>query len=45
MAGLLVWSGWSQCWPLSWALLSLPLADAILSLRPNLARAVGGLAA
>jgi hypothetical protein len=32
MAGLLVWSGWSQCWPLSWALLSLPLAAALLSL-------------
>ena len=31
MAVLLVWSGWWQCWPLSWALLSLPLADALLS--------------
>jgi transposase-like protein len=34
MAGLLVWSGWPQRWPLSWALLSLPLADAILFLLP-----------
>jgi transposase-like protein len=34
MAVLLVWSGWPQCWSLSWALLSLPLADAILSLLP-----------
>lgn len=34
VAALLVWSGWSQRWPLSWALLSLPLADAILSLLP-----------
>jgi len=34
LAGLLVWSGWPQRWPLSWALLSLPLADALLSLLP-----------
>jgi transposase-like protein len=32
MAGLLMWSGWGQWWSLSWALLSLPLADALLSL-------------
>ena len=32
VAALLVWSGWSQRGPLSWALLSLPLADALLSL-------------
>jgi transposase-like protein len=29
---LLVWSGWSQRWPLAWALLGLPLVDALLSL-------------
>jgi transposase-like protein len=34
VAALLVWSGWSQRWPLSWALLSLPLADVLLSLLP-----------
>ena len=32
VAALLVWSGWPQRWSLSWALLSLPLADALLSL-------------
>jgi transposase-like protein len=32
VAALLVWSGWSQHWPLTWALLSLPLADALLPL-------------
>jgi transposase-like protein len=36
MAGLLVWSGWWQRWSLFWALLSLPLADALLSLLPLL---------
>jgi len=29
VAALLVWNGWSQRRPLSWGLLSLPLADAI----------------
>lgn len=36
VAVLLVWSGWSQRWPWSWVLLSLPLADALLSLLPLL---------
>jgi transposase-like protein len=36
VAALLVWSGRLQCQPLSWALLSLPLADAFLSLLPLL---------
>jgi transposase-like protein len=36
VAVLLVWSGWPQRWPLSWVLLSLPLADALLSLLPLL---------
>jgi hypothetical protein len=31
VAALLVWSGWPQRWPVTWALLSLPLADAFLS--------------
>jgi transposase-like protein len=34
MAGLLLWSGWPQRHFLSWALLSLPLVDAILFLLP-----------
>jgi transposase-like protein len=34
MAGLLWWSGWPQQQFLSWALLSLPLVDAILFLLP-----------
>ncbi len=34
MTGLLVWSRWLQRRPLSWGLLSLPLADALLSLLP-----------
>jgi len=34
IAALLVWSGWPQQQPLSWALLSLPLADALLSALP-----------
>jgi uncharacterized membrane protein len=34
MAVLLVWSGWPQRQPCSWALLSLPLANAIISLLP-----------
>jgi len=34
VAALLVWSGWSQRWPLSWALLSLPLVEVLLSLLP-----------
>jgi transposase-like protein len=36
VAALLVWSRWSQRGPLPWALLSLPLADALLSLLPLL---------
>lgn len=36
VAALLVWSEWPQRWPLAWALLSLPLADALLSLLPLL---------
>jgi len=36
VAALLVWSGWPQRQPLAWALLSLPLADALLSLLPLL---------
>ncbi len=31
---LLVWSGWAQHWSRSWLLLSLPLADALLSILP-----------
>ena len=34
MTVLLVWSGWPQRRPLSWALLSLPVADVLLSLLP-----------
>jgi transposase-like protein len=34
MAVLLVWSGWPQRQPFSWALLSLPLVDAFISLLP-----------
>jgi transposase-like protein len=34
MAVLLVWSGWPQRQPLSWALLSLPLAEALLCVLP-----------
>jgi transposase-like protein len=34
VAALLVWSGWPQRQPRSWALLSLPLVEAILSLLP-----------
>jgi transposase-like protein len=34
MAVLLMWSGWPQRQSFSWALLSLPLADAIISLLP-----------
>lgn len=34
MAGLLMWSGWPQRQCLSWALLSLPLVDAVLFLLP-----------
>ena len=34
MAILLVWSGWPQRQPLSWAMLSLPLVDALLSVLP-----------
>jgi transposase-like protein/bisphosphoglycerate-dependent phosphoglycerate mutase len=34
MAMLLVWSGWVQRQPLSWAVLSLPLVDALLSVLP-----------
>jgi hypothetical protein len=34
MAVLLVWSGWSRRQPSSWALLSLPLVDALLALLP-----------
>ena len=34
MAVLLVWSGWPQQQPLSWALLSLPLVDALFSVLP-----------
>ena len=33
-AALLIWSGWPQRQPLSWALLSLPLVDALLSVLP-----------
>ncbi len=36
VAALLVWNGWPQRQPLAWALLSLPLADAFLSLLPLL---------
>jgi transposase-like protein len=36
VAALLMWGGWSRRGPLSWALLSLPLADALLSLLPLL---------
>jgi len=35
-AALLVWGGWAQRWSLAWALLSLPLIDALLSLLPLL---------
>ena len=34
MAALLMWSGWPQRQPCSWALLSLPLADAGMALLP-----------
>ena len=34
MAVLLVWNGWPQRQPLSWALLGLPLVDALLSVLP-----------
>jgi len=34
MAALLLWSGWPQRHSLSWALLSLPLVDAVLFLLP-----------
>jgi bisphosphoglycerate-dependent phosphoglycerate mutase len=34
MTVLLVWSGWSEHWPWSWLLLSLPLTDALLSILP-----------
>jgi transposase-like protein len=34
MAVLLVWNGWPQRQPLSWALLGLPLVDALLSALP-----------
>jgi len=34
ITALLVWSGWPQRQSLSWGLLSLPLADAMLSLLP-----------
>ena len=34
MAALLIWSGWPQRQPLSWAVLSLPLADVLISLLP-----------
>jgi len=34
MAVLLVWSGWPQRQPLSWALLSLPLAEALVCVLP-----------
>lgn len=40
MAALLLWSGWPQRQCLSWALLSLPLADAILLLLPLVRPAV-----
>ena len=36
VAALLMWSKWPQRQPLSWTLLSLPLADALLSLLPLL---------
>jgi len=36
VAALLVWNGWPQRQPQAWALLSLPLADAFLSLLPLL---------
>jgi transposase-like protein len=32
VAVLLMWSGWPQRWPVAWAALSVPLADAFLSL-------------
>jgi len=35
-AALLAWGGWAQRWSLAWALLSLPLIDALLSLLPLL---------
>jgi hypothetical protein len=34
MTALLVWSGWSQHWPRSWLLLTLPLTDVLLSILP-----------
>jgi len=34
MAALLIWSDWTQRQPLSWALLSLPLADTLLCVLP-----------
>jgi hypothetical protein len=34
MSLLLVWSGWRQHWPRSWLLLSVPMADALLSILP-----------
>lgn len=40
MAALLLWSGWPQRQRLSWALLSLPLIDAILFLLPLVRPAV-----
>ncbi len=36
VAVLLMWNGWPQRQPLVWALLSLPLADAFISLPPLL---------
>jgi transposase-like protein len=34
MSVLLAWGGWVQHWPRSWLLLSLPLADVLLSILP-----------
>ena len=36
VAALLMWNEWPQRWPPAWALLSLPLVDALLSLLPLL---------